>query len=187
MFKQATSIAGRLRARTISAPIARPLPLNFEAPKSQAPRCEPALPLPEHTPQERSTHHQHDPVPQMLTFSTFDPCASRPLLMSGLSLGPENWHREQSNDNTSPSETERVVRERKSVKPWPYSLPKFLQPQPGTTYQLMYDHSASGATRRVGVLQALLYGVPDPGHAGVSGGEEREFVRKVLDGIGQDE
>jgi hypothetical protein len=173
MFKQATSIASRLRARTIFAPTARtlPLPLNVEAARAQ---LAPTQPLPDHTPvqppQDRSTH----PLPQMITFSAFDPCASRPLLMSGLSLGPDNW---QPGPNSYPEQTKPVVREQRKpptdvtrpVKPWPYSLPRFLQPQPGTTYQAMYD-SAARAPKRVGVWQALLYGVPDPNN-GVGRGD----------------
>jgi hypothetical protein len=51
-------------------------------------------------------------------------------------------------------------------KPWPYSLPSWLQPKAGTTFSLMNDSTGPNSTAtkstRTGVLQALLYGVPDP-------------------------
>lgn len=50
-------------------------------------------------------------------------------------------------------------------KPWPYSLPKPLQPKAGTTYDLMYgDGLGDGYVAKVklGLLQKVLYGVPEP-------------------------
>jgi hypothetical protein len=58
----------------------------------------------------------------------------------------------------------------KTAKPWPFNLPSFMRPQPGTTYYEAYggmmssaSSSAAGPTsaKRIGVLQALLYGVPE--------------------------
>jgi hypothetical protein len=128
----------------------------------------------------------------MLTFGAFDPCASRPLLMSGLSLNPQDWQDSHSHD-TYPEATKptvqpaRVATPPKPFKPWPYSLPKFLQPQPGTTYQLMYDSAAKEKPGRIGVLQALFYGVPNP-----EGAKEQQqdkddgFVKKVMYGVKDD-
>jgi hypothetical protein len=58
----------------------------------------------------------------------------------------------------------------KTAKPWPFNLPSFMRPQPGTTYYEMYAGMTSSASssaasstsaKRIGVLQALLYGVPE--------------------------
>lgn len=68
------------------------------------------------------------------------------------------------------------------MKPWSYRLPSFLRPQPGTTYDLKFSSPSSQATapKRVGILQAVLYGVPNPG-------EEREggegVLHKVIYGV----
>lgn len=51
------------------------------------------------------------------------------------------------------------------VKPWPYSLPAVLQPQPGTTYDSIYgDQGGAKPTKKVraGWLQKVLYGDPEP-------------------------
>jgi hypothetical protein len=53
-------------------------------------------------------------------------------------------------------------------KPWPYSLPKLLQPKAGTTYDLMYGDGVDVgdvqvAKAKLGVLQKVLYGVLEPG------------------------
>lgn len=57
-----------------------------------------------------------------------------------------------------------------TVKPWPYLLPKPLQPKVGTTYNMMYgdgarDGNGDGKVAKVklGVLQKVLYGVAEPG------------------------
>jgi hypothetical protein len=51
------------------------------------------------------------------------------------------------------------------VRPWPYSLPTVLQPQPGTTYDSIYgDQGGAKPTEKVraGWLQKVLYGDPEP-------------------------
>jgi hypothetical protein len=50
---------------------------------------------------------------------------------------------------------------------WPFTLPKFLQPQEGTTYfqrtnQNSIINNAKTKSKPEGVIQALLYGIPDP-------------------------
>jgi hypothetical protein len=59
-------------------------------------------------------------------------------------------------------EGKRVV----TFRSWPYSLPSFLQPKNGTTFSLMNSTITTSAsdtcTKRTGILQAILYGVPDP-------------------------
>ncbi|KAH6620316.1 hypothetical protein C7974DRAFT_399445 [Boeremia exigua] len=47
------------------------------------------------------------------------------------------------------------------VRPWPYSLPKWLRPRKGTTYAQVHGDGGEGQGS-VGVLQKVLYGVPDP-------------------------
>ena len=190
MFKQTTSTAARLRARTIYAPTARPLPLLTEPSKAQGTYREPELPLSDHD-HVVTSQDRHNALPHMVTFSAFNPYASRPLLMSGLSLTAQDW----SSSDTYP---EVVLQDRKPnfavqdakpkpFKPWPYSLPKFMQPQPGTTYQLMYDSATMDKPGRIGILQALFYGVPDP-----EGAKEPEkvkedgLVRKVMYGVKDD-
>jgi hypothetical protein len=50
-----------------------------------------------------------------------------------------------------------------ACKPWPYSLPSFLRPQPGTTFDMLNgDMVQTRGIECVGVLQAVLYGVPEP-------------------------
>jgi hypothetical protein len=53
-----------------------------------------------------------------------------------------------------------------TFKSLPYSLPSFLQPKNGTTFMLMNSTTITSAsdtcTKRTGILQAILYGVPDP-------------------------
>lgn len=53
-------------------------------------------------------------------------------------------------------------------KPWSYSLPKPLQPKAGTTFDLVYGDGVGVGDEQVakvklGLLQKVLYGVPEPG------------------------
>ncbi|KAH8707155.1 hypothetical protein GQ44DRAFT_731839 [Phaeosphaeriaceae sp. PMI808] len=51
----------------------------------------------------------------------------------------------------------------KPFKPWPYNLPQFLRPQPGTTFWMMHNVVArDNMPKRIGFLQAVLYGTPEP-------------------------
>lgn len=51
-----------------------------------------------------------------------------------------------------------------TFKPWPYSLPKALQPKVGTTYDMVYgDGDGVAKNVKVGLLQKVLYGDPEPG------------------------
>jgi len=150
----------------------------------------------------------------MVTYSAFDPGASRPLLLlnnalpasctvpeHGSSTGSKYLQTSKSsmsltlinNDgstkltprkgkmssalpvslalpehNGSVISTQQLNREAGIalvVKPWPYSLPKVLQPKPGTTYDSIYgDQGGAKPTEkvRVGWLQKVLYGNPEP-------------------------
>jgi len=150
----------------------------------------------------------------MVTYSAFDPGASRPLLLlnnalpasctvpeHGSSTGSKYLQTSKSsmsltlinNDgstkltprkgkmssalpvslalpehNGSVISTQQLNREAGIalvVKPWPYSLPKVLQPKPGTTYDSIYgDQGGAKPTEKVraGWLQKVLYGDPEP-------------------------
>ena len=51
-----------------------------------------------------------------------------------------------------------------TFKLWPYSLPKALQPKVGTTYDMVYgDGDGVAKNVKVGLLQKVLYGDPEPG------------------------
>ena len=150
----------------------------------------------------------------MVTYSAFDPGASRPLLLlnnalpasctvpeHGSSTGSKYLQTSKSsmsltlinNDgstkltprkgkmssalpvslalpehNGSVISTQQLNREAGIalvVKPWPYSLPKVLQPKPGTTYDSIYGNQGGAKPTekvRVGWLQKVLYGDPEP-------------------------
>jgi hypothetical protein len=58
---------------------------------------------------------------------------------------------------------ETTTEQKQVFKPWPYSLPSFLQPKDGTTFSLMNGTPTTATpANRTGVLQAILYGVADP-------------------------
>ena len=148
----------------------------------------------------------------MVTYTAFDPGASRPLLLGNAlpaSTLPEHGSSTESQDpqvskssmsltsinhdssakltlrkdkmssalpvslalhnhNGSIASTQQILSEAEIVgvvKPWPYSLPTVLQPQPGTTYHLIYgDQGGAKPTEKVraGWLQKVLYGDPEP-------------------------
>jgi hypothetical protein len=134
--------------------------------------------------QENNREPSHDTL-FMTTYSASDPRMSRPLsvatppsisqsrdkwstpvLKSGLATGvqgvnmadlfPAAANYETVAPETPPSEA--------VTKPWPYSLSAFLRPRDGTTYALKFGGNAEvgSSPKRIGVLQAILYGVPDP-------------------------
>jgi len=114
----------------------------------------------------------------MTTYSAFDPGMMRPLLLNGIPLDvkrinldvfsvpksptPAPHTRPIANKLAKPSDTQPIVNV--PAKPWPYSLPAFLRPRPGTTFEMMHGGGLVdlGKEGRVGFLQAVLYGVPDP-------------------------
>jgi hypothetical protein len=80
----------------------------------------------------------------------------------------------------------------KPFKPWPYNLPEFLRPQAGTTYGIQYGHASVSPKqdlKPIGVLQAILYGRPDPNEKITSLSSLRQdgFVYKVLHGVKEGE
>lgn len=111
----------------------------------------------------------------IVAYSTFHPCSTRPLsfpLCSGMvtpmptvleSTSQKNDMKETMKD--SKREKEEGVEE-VAFKPWPYSLPSWLRPKASTTFSLMSDRtlpiSAVVDSERTGVLQFILYGVPNP-------------------------
>jgi hypothetical protein len=104
----------------------------------------------------------------MTTYSAFDPGMIRPLLpivkQSGFIA---------------------KTKEIKEMKPWPYSLPAFLRPKAGTTYDSTMHGGAeqSKVSRRVGVLQAVLYGIPEPDKVEAKKG----VLYKLVYGVKEDE
>ena len=143
----------------------------------------------------------------MVTYTVFDPGASRPLLLSsallasrtlpacGSSIESKYLQTSKSsmsltyNSSTKPQDkmssalsmslalpkhngsiasTQQLHHEAGGavmVRPWPYSLPTVLQPQPGTAYDSIYGDQGGakpiGKVRAVW-LQRVLYGDPDP-------------------------
>jgi hypothetical protein len=69
---------------------------------------------------------------------------------------------------------------------WPYSLPKALRPKAGTTFAMMHGSALKTQTQqRIGVLQAILYGVPNPDKAPFMESivHEGGIIYKVLYGL----
>jgi hypothetical protein len=170
MLRQTTS---RIRAHATSSlpihQIRRFFTLDISAAKAAATHWDPALRLP--------TNSRHNDTPDaedvkthpwMTTYSAFDPGMIRPLLpivkQSGFIA---------------------KTKEIKEMKPWPYSLPAFLRPKAGTTYVSTMHGGAkqSKVSRRVGVLQAVLYGIPEPDKVEAKKG----VLYKVAYGVKEDE
>ena len=151
----------------------------------------------------------------MTTYSAFDPGATRTLLHSGVSVSvptlnvpslpdmvarrgvvaaPKVVSGKIDTTGTATITTTAVA----PFKPWPYSLPAFLRPKVGTTFEMMH-HTTSTTTfstslesvedeklpKRIGVLQALLYGIPEPGKFSYAKEvvSEGSFVHKMLYGV----
>jgi hypothetical protein len=77
---------------------------------------------------------------------------------------------------------------KKTCHTWPYSLPEFLRPQAGTTYWVNHDNALEteeAAPKRIGVLQAILYGRPNPDEKNMSSFKQDDFFYKVPHGIKQ--
>ncbi|KAF1842356.1 uncharacterized protein K460DRAFT_358975 [Cucurbitaria berberidis CBS 394.84] len=176
MSRPATTLSARLRARTISlsmTPAQRPFSLNVDAAKARVAHWEPTFPFDA----LRSDEEQNDSdgdgdnqdgsedIQNCTTYSAFDPRASRPLLLlhSGVDISVR-----------PPTSTTAVIP--RAVKPWPYSLPVYLRPGVGTTFAIMHTTLESARLpetekdmkkkeklpAQIGILQAVLYGVPDP-------------------------
>jgi hypothetical protein len=110
----------------------------------------------------------------MTTYSAFDPGMSHPLsvvapippntkpkptvLQYSLATGVQGINMA---DLFSGAKAKSVVTQ---AKPWPYHLPAFLRPRDGSTYALKFGGNVEvgSSPKRVGILQAILYGVPDP-------------------------
>jgi len=137
---------------------------NLETAKARAAHWEPALHLEDLYPDTSTENDDLDSagnLPWMVTYSAFDPGASRPFpLMSGIGVSMAIPQEKLNTIITTP------------FKPWPYSLPAFLQPRPGTTFSLMNRSTAVGPPKSFGILQAVLYGVPQP--------EKFSFAREVV-------
>jgi hypothetical protein len=173
----------------------RPLPFNTSSPTNDSQREPP-----------KDTGRCED-VPHT-AFNAFEHAP----LMSGLATGVEGINvdnlpsffppaQRKAEVQTTPSPTYNAVRKLKpTTKPWPYRLPAFLHPQDGTTFALKFasenttsnTSAPSGAalpTTRVGILQAVLYGLPDPDKASLRprGIKEGGLLHKVVYGVKDDE
>jgi hypothetical protein len=72
------------------------------------------------------------------------------------------------------------------ARQWPYSLPKAIQPKAGTTFAMMHGSALGTQTQQhIGLLQAILYGVPNPDNAPIikSMVHEGGIMYKVLYGV----
>jgi hypothetical protein len=123
----------------------------------------------------------------MTTFSAFDPGMIRPLSAIASSSHPSQRKREMPVNAVIKQEEKALI---KPIKPWLYKLPKFLQPRAGTTYAMIHGSGASAQEPgRVGVLQAILYGVPEPGEVPLKQavGKEGGVLHAVLYGVNDEE
>jgi hypothetical protein len=119
----------------------------------------------------------------MTTFSAFDPGMTRPLDAIVSSTQPPQRKSEMPANAVVKQEEKALVQ---PTKPWPYMLPTFLQPRSGTTYAMMHGSAASAQEPgRVGVLHAILYGVPEPGEVRLTQavGKEGGVLHAVLYGV----
>lgn len=97
----------------------------------------------------------------MVTYSPFNPGATSTFLLSSALPVSSSLHHAIEVQQKEP------VGSGGKAKPWPYSLPKCLQPQAGTTFDLTFGGGdAVVGNIEVGVLQKLLYGIPEPGEVG---------------------
>jgi hypothetical protein len=95
-----------------------------------------------------TTPEEHDDTTRMTTYSAFDPDMICPLLPS---VKQSSFHFEPKGS--------------KNAKPWLYSLLAFLQSKAGITFEIVRGGSGElETTHRIGGLQALLYGVLEPGN-----------------------
>jgi hypothetical protein len=123
----------------------------------------------------------------MTTFSAFDPGMIRPLDAIVSSTQPPQRKSEMPANAVVKQEEKAQVQ---PTKPWPYMLPTFLQPRSGTTYAMIHGSAASAQEPgRVGVLQAVLYGVPEPGEVRLTQavGKEGGVLHAVLYGVHDEE
>ncbi|KZM19590.1 uncharacterized protein EKO05_0004195 [Ascochyta rabiei] len=209
MSNLANTLSRRLHARAISLSV---IPtqhavfsksLNIDALKQRAADWEPMLSLARL--KTASKCNDGTDVAHMGMYSTFDPGATHPLLLSSalpMSLaGSMSMDRRSSvrvslkfqtiliasslHHNTEVQQSVPVPAVG-NLKPWPYSLPRVLRPQVGTTYDLTYGDSAGGGRAgdvMVGVLQKVLYGIPEPDGVGEQNEDAANSLwQKVLHG-----
>jgi hypothetical protein len=186
MFRQATALLAR-----------RSFPADISAAKSRVVQWEPNLSLPQF-PHGNIVQDEDDGPHWMTTHSAFDPGMMRPLLLSGISLdverinlsgfavpkspAPTTHTPHMAYTFAKPSHTQPVVN--MATKPWPYSLPGFLRPKPGTAFEMMHGGGLVDLEKvgRVGFLQAALYGVPDPDNDGEKAGDVVEVQDREVSG-----
>ncbi|KAF9699174.1 hypothetical protein EKO04_003074 [Ascochyta lentis] len=195
MSNLTTTFSKRLRAHTVTLPITPTQStvfskrLNIAAIKKRAADWEPTLPLAHlKSTSESNDDDDNGAVAHMVTYSAFDPGATHPLLLSSAlpvwrsSLAGTVSTSRQAVETQLDAPVPAVGK----LKPWPYSLPRMLQPRVGTTYGLSYGDGVGGKVGdvKVGVLQRVLYGVPEPDVVvGRNQGGERGLWRKMVHGV----
>lgn len=166
MSNPATTIIKHLRTRTIPLSTTHTRPLSIAAAKARVKDWNPPLLLDDLKPNKPHPNNDHS-IAHTRTYSAFDPCAAHPFLLSStlplplklLQTPPTPSTPHHTINAPRPSPAKLNIESR----PWPYSLPRFLRPKAGTTFDLMYGGGVAREGRgRVGVMQAVLYGVPDP-------------------------
>lgn len=182
MLRRYTTLAGHLRQAYSSFP--RSNTLNTSVTRARLAHQEPALHPDSHIPTSNVEKEEVNNMTWMTAFSPFNPGATRPLplpwpLQSSVAINPRHLPSYYPPSSLAASKGFRDAYKAlpnpktPAHKPWPYTLPVFLQPKRGTTF-----HSATAASLapastsaplaplakalRTGVLQALLYGVPEP-------------------------
>ncbi|KAF1365798.1 hypothetical protein EJ07DRAFT_93694 [Lizonia empirigonia] len=160
------TLAKRLRARAICLPCTHTQhgvfskPFNIGAAKQRAADWEPSLNF-DGLETDSKRDNDDDNTAHMVTYSPFNPGATSTLLLSSALPVSSSLHHAVEVQQTEP------VGSGEKVRPWPYSLPKCLQPQAGTTFDLTNgDGDAAVGKLEVGVLETMLYGVPEPGEVG---------------------
>lgn len=166
MWNRTATLAKRLRARTIFLPCARTQyaafskPFNIDAAKQRAADWEPSLHF-DGLKIDYNRDKDDDYIAHMVTYSPFNPGATSTFLLSSALPVSSSLHHAIEVQQKEP------VGSGGKAKPWPYSLPKCLQPQAGTTFDLTFGGGdAVVGNIEVGVLQKLLYGISEPGEVG---------------------
>ena len=193
MTLPATTLKAAFRTHNLTRPTSHTsLNINITEAKARATHWE--LTLPHDNFRSANTHSGEDngvdDLSCMVTYSPFNPGASTPLLCSSIAM--RNNLPVASPHNKDPSSAQSCA-SASAYKPWPYRLPVCLQPKVGTTFHAVYG-GGDGAevkgkgegVKKVGVLQALLYGVPEPdGSFGKKDedGKREGLVWRVLYGV----
>ncbi|KAH7406040.1 hypothetical protein DE146DRAFT_650574 [Phaeosphaeria sp. MPI-PUGE-AT-0046c] len=185
MFRQVIS-----RTRSISMLILRAhtFSLNVPAAKARVHQWEPSLRLPSRpSPEAQDTALEDQYGPWFNTYTAFDPGCARPFFISGFELDIKDLnymvpvHTPITKAFIKPGTEKKSAAHIKVRKPWPYSLPKALQPQVGTSFAAVYGAGLENAVqrKRVSILQEIMYGIPGPKNKDLEM-KESGFLDRIL-------